>query len=195
MAEINSEKSKAGIPKFNEEEKLQICRWIAEFRSDHDIVSLIKQNFNKSCAITNIINNYRNGNRWKVIINRLQQEWAAGVMNIPLAHKRGRIEHLVNLVERSEADTSITDQSRRRETAWLINQIRLEMDESKTNFTQIFMTSLTSADENELLKRRDELITKLQRYKIRPLLTQAIDVESVNVSGNGKEREEIICQP
>ena len=148
--------------KLTDEEQHQVCVWYAQFYTPTEITRLIKEKFGKTIAINNIWQ-YARTNKWRPLIERLRQEWALGVMDLPLAHKRGRLEKLVTLLERSERNQVIDEYRRIEQCVEILHEIRAEMEAGKTQFTNVYLTTIHNYTDEELLRRRDEVLERIKR--------------------------------
>ena len=148
--------------KLTDEEQHQVCVWYAQFYTPTEITRLIKEKFGKTIAINNIWQ-YARTNKWRPLIERLRQEWALGVMDLPLAHKRGRLEKLVTLLERSERNQAIDEYRRIEQCVEILHEIRAEMEAGKTQFTNVYLTTIHNYTDEELLRRRDEVLERIKR--------------------------------
>src|SRR3990167_336737 len=120
--------------KLSEPQQMQLCQWIATFHSDKAIQQLVKERFGPLISITSV-NSYRHTKRWQPLINRLRQEWAAGVVEIPIAHKRYRLGELLRMFEQCLSDKRLTLEDKRKEGITILREARYEMDEAKSAFT------------------------------------------------------------
>lgn len=150
--------------KLTDEEQWQLCHWVGQFRTPKEIAALVKERFGKELT-RGSVHQYINGKRWQPLIDRCRQEWATGIMQVPIAHKRTRLEYLERLLLEALADTRLQPWRQRREALGILSAARLEMEEAKTNFTNVFMTQITNYSDEELLRRRDALITQLQHFR------------------------------
>lgn len=152
---------RANAPKLTDEERLQICQWLATFVPVLAIQKRIKEQFGKTVARENIYK-YASTERWKPLIERCRKEWAAGVLEIPLAHKRARLEELTKLYDRAMGQ-DISEYVKINQALGILRELRIEMDERSTQITNLYLTSIQSSSDQELLQRRDDLLDKLKR--------------------------------
>ena len=148
--------------KLTDEERLQVCQWLAAFTPAEVIQERVRQEFKKEIKRTNIYN-YLHTRKWQPLIERCRAEWAAGMVEIPLSHKRSRVEELGRLYARAQANPTSSEWTKVQQSLAILREIRTEMDEAKTNFTNITLTQITHAPDTELLKRRDELLVTLKQ--------------------------------
>lgn len=150
--------------KLTDDEQYQVCRWYGEFKSPTQIKGLIKDHFAKDLTLKNVWA-YANGNlmkKWKPLIERLRQEWALGVMDIPLAHKRARLEKLVILLNRSERLTDVTEFQKIKQCVEIISEMREEMEAGKAEFTNVYMTTIHNYSDEEIVRQRDAVLSRLK---------------------------------
>ena len=151
-------------PKLTEEERVQVCEWVAQFKPFPLIQEFIKQRFGKELTLQSIYG-YAAAPKWKSLIYRCRQEWAAGVMELPLAHKRARIDELSKLYERAQQNQGVSEFARIMQSLSILREIRCEMEEAKTQFTNVFMTQINQMTDEELIQRREELRAKIKQWR------------------------------
>lgn len=169
------------LAKLTDNEQYQICQWFAEFKTSSQIRSLARSQFDKDISLKSIWQ-YAHGNtmkRWKPMIERLRQEWALGVMDIPLAHKRARLEKLVLLLNRAErlnvdaptgreverlgAKLPLNERDKIRLQVEILREMREEMEAGKAQFTNVYMTTINHLSDEEVLKQRDIVLSRLKQ--------------------------------
>src|SRR5262245_6980786 len=89
--------------RFTEDQQHQICQWYAEFMTPEQIRRRVKEEWGIVVGPRTIWEYAHATKKWQPMIERLRQQWVLGVMDIPLAHKRARLEKLVTLLRRAEA--------------------------------------------------------------------------------------------
>ena len=149
-------------PKLTEPQQLQLVQWIATFRSDKEIQQLVKERYDILLHIGSI-NAYRSSKRWQPLIHRVRQEWAAGVADLPIAHKRYRLNELLRMFEQCVADKRLNLEQKRKEGITILREARYEMDEAKSAFTNVFFTQIQNFSDEELSKRGRELVERLKQ--------------------------------
>ena len=142
------------------EEQHQICEWFAQFYDATHIVKLVKERFDKTIAHKNIWA-YSQAPKWKPLIERLRQQWAISIMDVPMAHKRTRLEKLVSLLERTERMEQ-SEPLKIKQAVELLREMREEMEVGKTQFTNVYMTTIHNYTDEELVRRRDEVLGRLK---------------------------------
>lgn len=147
--------------KLTDEEQHYICQLYATFYTPMQILRAVKTKFGKDVKLPNIML-YAQRAKWKPLIERLRQEWALGVMEIPVAHKRGRLEQLVKLLERAEKNDKVTEFRKIRQCVEILREIREEMDSGKAQFTNVYLTTIHQYSDEELLRRRAEVVERLK---------------------------------
>ena len=177
---------------LTDDEQYQVCRWYGEFKSPTQIRGLIKSEFGKEISLKNVWQ-YANGKqmkKWKPLIERLRQEWALGVMDIPLAHKRARLEKLVTLLVRAERNPDVTDFQKVKQCVEVLREMREEMEAGKAEFTNVYMTTIHTYSDEEIIRQRDVILSRLKLLgrgdgvrRIRQETDGAIEVEATVESG------------
>ena len=152
-------------PKLTEQEKVRVSEWFAEFKTPTQIRQLIKEQFGKDLTVQSI-RGYVLSEKWQPRIQRLRQEYAAGVMEVPIAHKRRRLEMLLELFEETRSSPRLSPQQRIVECRHILSQAWREMEEGKGfQITNVYATQINEMSEKELLRRRDELIAKVTQWR------------------------------
>ena len=151
--------------KLTDEEQYQICQWYAEFKTPTQIQARIKSEFGKDLTLKNVWAYANQTKKWKPMIERLRQEWALGVMDIPLAHKRGRLEELVKLYTRAERNPVVDDYLKVKQCYELIREMRNEMEAGKAEFTNVYLTTIHNYSDEEIVKQRDVVLDRLDKLR------------------------------
>mgnify|MGYP001607190909 FL=1 len=150
--------------KLTEDEQQQVCRWFAEFKTATQARTLLRQQCGKDVSLKNVWA-YTESKKWRPMIERLRQQWVLGVMDVPLAHKRTRLEKLVTLLERAERNKDVSEYRKIRQCTEILHEMRDEMEVGKTQFTNVYLTTIHQYSDEELLRRRDEVLNRLQELR------------------------------
>ena len=151
--------------KLNPEQQHQVCEWFAQFYNATQIQRMVQDKFNKTVAHCNIWN-YSQSPKWRPLIERLRQQWALSIMDVPLAHKRSRLEKLVLLLERAERNADVSEYRKVAQCMDLLHEMRDEMEAGKTQFTNVYMTTIHNYSDEEIVKRREEVLERLKKLKV-----------------------------
>ena len=151
--------------KLTDEEQYQVCQWYAEFKTPTQIKKLIHDTWGKDLTIKNVWAYANQSKKWKPMIERLRQEWALGVMDIPLAHKRGRLEELVRLYTRAERNPVVDDYAKVKQCYELLREMRNEMEAGKAEFTNVYLTTIHNYSDEEIVKQRDVVLDRLDKLR------------------------------
>lgn len=154
-------------PKLTEEAKHRVCELFAQFNTPSQVQRVILQEYGVTISRPSLCV-YPRQKKWRPLVDRLRQEWATGIMDLPLAHKRGRMEELTRLYKRIERVEGLTEFTRITQTLAVLRAMREEMDEAKTHFTTIFATQIHQYSDEELLTRRQELLQRLEDLRGSP---------------------------
>lgn len=152
-----------GLPQLTEAEQYQVCQWYGAFKTPTQIRRLIKEQFGKELHPKSVWEYLHTRNRWKPLIERLRQEWALGVMDIPLAHKRARLEKLVSLLKKAEGNDEVPEYRRIYQAVNILREIREEMGVGKGEFTNVFMTTINNYSDEEIYQQREAVLTRLRQ--------------------------------
>ena len=157
-------------PKLTEQQRYELIRQLAEFKSVPEVQQFAKAEWGIEIT-AQTIRGYLHEKKWRPLLDRCRQEWAAGIVEIPLAHKRVRLEKLQKLFDDAEEDYA---EAKNEQTFLrlidlqlkILDQARREMEETKTNFTNIVMTQYEQYTDEELIRRMDELLAKIKQWKL-----------------------------
>ena len=159
-------------PKVTPLQQQQICAWLAEFKTPKEIAALLKHDYQIEMTPQNI-SRYQHTDKWRPVVERLRQEWAAGVMQQPIAHVRHRLEKLQNLIERAEAQPGKDSPHKRQEVASYLRQAMAELQESKINQTNITSVIYMGLPDQDLVARGKTLMAQIQRFGGKDAIIQA----------------------
>jgi hypothetical protein len=92
------------LPKLTTEQQLKVCEMLAHFKTQSEVRKEIKRlgvDINEAA-----VNYYRHSKKWSALISRFRDDYLSGIMEVPIAHKRIRLERLDSIyksaVDRSE---------------------------------------------------------------------------------------------
>lgn len=177
--------------KLTEEQQYQVCQWYAEFKTPRQIKNLVKERFGIELTDKTVWQ-YSRGNqmkKWKPMIERLRQEWALGVMDIPLAHKRGRMEELTKLYEQAIRNKDVTEYTRVNQCLAVLREMRDEMEAGKSEFTNVYLTTIHQYPDEEVLKLREAVLARIKalggKNGIRRHGEEAVEAELTGGDGEG----------
>ena len=151
-------------PKLTEEAKHRVCELYAQFSTPTQVQKILKEEYQVDVSTASLCI-YPRQKKWKPLIDRLRQEWAAGLMDLPLAHKRGRMEELIALFKRVQRAETLSEFSKITQSLAILRDMRAEMDEAKSHFTTIFATQIHNYSDEELITRRRELLSRLDELR------------------------------
>ena len=148
-------------PKLTEAQRIEVCRRYATFQSYTSIMHWLREEEHVDISRGRICQIVKE-KTWMPLVQRLRKEWAAGVMDIAIAHKRKRLEELERLYDKVER-LEVTELTKVRQQLAVLDQVHTEMDERRTDFTNIYFTQIANYTDEELFKRKEELLSKLNR--------------------------------
>lgn len=164
-------------PILSEPMKNRVCELLGQFEDPADIVQTIWKEYGVRIT-TAALQNYIKAKKWQPLINRFRAHWVAGVMDMPLAHKRGRMRELEYLYHRALACADAPESMRIKQALSVLVAMREEMAESKTGMTNVFLTNITNYSDDELLRRRDEVLAKMKTLKM-PTVARSEVVDAI----------------
>src|SRR3990167_7929115 len=84
---------KTSMDVLNEEDKIEICKLSAAFKTQNEIVTYLENERGKHVSQQSI-SLLINSPKWSPVIDRMQIQYSQGIMKVPIAHKRNRLERL-----------------------------------------------------------------------------------------------------
>lgn len=173
--------------KLTTEQRLRVCEWIAQFKNEGDIQSLVKEYFDIKMSRQNI-HQYLKSSKWKSIIDKFRHEYVTQTMDIPIMHKKVRLERLEELYQKTMVDPNIMGLDRRTQALAVLQAAMREVDERASNFTTIYANQIINLDDEALLKRKQQLLDKVKTIDITP---KTADAKKVIDYGIDKEASSV----
>ena len=81
--------------KMSAEQQVKVCEMLARFYSQSEVKKRVKEwgiEINEQA-----VDYYRHSNKWKQIIEKMRGEYLSEILEVPIAHKRVRLERLDSL--------------------------------------------------------------------------------------------------
>jgi len=185
MPKIPKQKEK----KITSKQKIFICRNIAAFKSDSQIVKLLKEEYNQETSIKNISKSYRYNKKWQAFIKTEREKYLKNLEDVPLIHLKNQVIALSDIYTKAIA----VDSDGNRDLGAAIKAI----DEIATLIgTKIERKSIEgellvknqeydTASIEDLERRRDEA---LERFKMLERQRKKAMNEIKVVGGNSKDK-------
>ena len=155
---------------LNDEQKHFCCRLIAEFESPPEVAKRLEEVYRVRISVGTVYQ-YSSSKKWQPIINHYRTQYSKMLTHIPLFHKRQRLERLERQyqdLEKLTGSTKKTAKEIRFEERVILRQALDECsvwekkDGNTTNYVSIQYNNMEDSD---LLKRRDELVKRISKYK------------------------------
>ena len=180
-------------PKLDEAQQLRVCSWIAQYKTPKEVQTLVKSEFGVEMAYHNVYS-YSDSTRWKPVIEKLRSEWAAGIMAVPIANMRFRLEKLQDLMKRAEESAGRDSWAKRKEIAVYVKQASEELKETKVNQTNITSVIYMGMSEEQLKEKAKELMAQIAKYggvrnaisKAREVVREAVGGEIIEAESGGE---------
>lgn len=180
-----AEKRKAEFPtdtasriSLTSDEKLEMCRMIAAFVRPVEIVEHFRTVIGKEISAPSV-NNYKNSDKWKPLIDKYRDEYTKGVMDVPISHKRKRLEELQDIYDKQK------DKGKLKEAQSVLSDARSEMEERRGDvsfhLTQINHTEFHDMSDEQLLDEKAKALEQLS--KIKKLKEDVRNGKIIQVSG------------
>ena len=152
---------------LGEPEYHQICRWLGEFIHPGRIPELVQQTFGKTID-QSYPYQFQTRHKWALVIDRYRQEYLTKVAEVPLFHKKYRLQKLQTLVDsldRQHTDASLPAKQYETRLLSVLREARQEMEEKSDNH-QWFFTNITTSTDAELVARREQLLKRIQAFSL-----------------------------
>lgn len=103
--------SSRGRNRFNDEQRLQIVQELAEFGELTRTANSLREKYGLIVSVTSLLH-YRETEPWKTIIHRFKTKYLEGVIHVPIANKRWRVERLQDIFEEVRGKMFLTKDER-----------------------------------------------------------------------------------
>jgi len=164
--------------KFNEEQRILVCKMYAEGMGGTEISRFIKSEWGidyKPTSVKELAEREKN----KPIVKKFRDEWMARVRDVPIANKRVRVEDLeyvrlrvMDLIRSNECENK-TQKEEFRNLVKTLNEIivnaREEME--KKPFLMVGLGDFGDKTDDELIAERDEILRQAERLTQRKPIT------------------------
>lgn len=162
-------------PHLNEDQKLDLISKLAMYWKAPRIVTYFKEVY--GLHITDwAITRYKQGKEWQLVMDRMRSQYIAGILEVPIANKRWRIEEYAELYD------ALKELGEHSQAAKILSMVQDEMEEKKGSVQNIFMTQVNVTDE-ELLEEKSKTIQQLEIVRKKKQLGQPkgdLNVESTS---------------
>jgi len=156
-------------PKLSEEEKVEVCRWIGTFHSPSWICAKIHQEFGKSLRYQSVLE-YFSSSKWAPLVGRFRQEYISQIMEVPIYHKKVRLERLQALLDKVEEELEgvqrvVGRRRKRKEILVILRSAREEVEKYRSPQGREAGISIQyqSMSDEELSARKKEILERLKR--------------------------------
>ncbi len=169
---VSSESAPASKPVshfLTDEQRVVVCKMLAEFKPPTEIVRTLQAEFGVSIT-PGAVYHYERHPEWGAMVQKYREEYGRYLINIPIYHKRKRLERLEEQYQEAEieeAPTPPAKRSKRHELRSILHEAREEcrpMEEvNVTNQTNMISVQFNGMDDQALLKRREEIMSRINR--------------------------------
>lgn len=149
-------------PKLTEPEKITILTALAEFLPVSKILMLVKEKHGKEIS-RQAVSHYKTNESLRPLIEQYRQQYAQYLAEVPIFHKRWRLDRLQEQFQDVEQET-YEDHLKRQEMREILSQVRNELEGKNVteNNTNILSIQYTSLSYEQLVAKRDELLTRIK---------------------------------
>jgi len=156
---------------LSQEEKAQIAFMLGRYSTIKEIQTYYKTKDNGKEINYESVKSIRDSDRWKPIIEKERSEWLAKIQDVPISNKRVRMEGWQTMMETAykDKDMKILKQS--------LEGARNEMEgihigvPGGNNYSLTYIAQMSG---NELLQKRDELMSKIKR------ITKSVELQDIH---------------
>lgn len=153
---------KANEPILNEDQKLDLVSKLALYWKIPKIISYFRSIHNLELSEM-VIYQYKKRKEWALVIDRMRTEYVAGIMEVPIANKRWRMEQYEDIYH------LLREAGKDAKAAEILNLARQEMEEKKGNIQNLYMTQINVTDE-ELMQEKLKSLNELESIRKRKQL-------------------------
>ena len=150
-------KGKKRLPVLTEEDKIEVCKLAASYKSTYEIRDILETERGKSVSQPNI-HHIIHTLKWKPVIERMRLQYTQGIMEVPISNKRKRMERLDHCYEKAFEDGNI------RSAIAAIDSAREEMEPRHDNFN-LQLNQFNLISDEELIEIKNRLEEKQKRIK------------------------------
>lgn len=172
--EKKSLQATSGKLKERPEVKEFIMSELGAFTKVSEIMRLVKEKF--GISISNVqIYNYKAAPKWQPIINKYRQKYMANMDDVPMSHKKVRLQRVEQLYEKSLKTDSVRD------SLSTIEHSRKELEgDGNISFT---LNQYNIMTDEEIEAKREWLLNKIKKTQHKEIL----DVEQIQPVQTSKD--------
>ena len=143
--------------KMTEEERFTICEKLGQFWPIDEIVRWGRREFKKNLHRSHVLR-YKKSSKWQPLIQNYRRLYTEAIADIPLAHRRVRLERLERqyqaiVISAGSEMQALKNALARREMRVIISQAADEVSEKTVNLTQVYATQINQLSDQELSDR------------------------------------------
>jgi hypothetical protein len=163
LEDVNKGRGKTGIGKLDEryDVKDYILRGIAKYVTPSDIVEQVQDIFRISIT-PSLVTAYKSTKKWQPIISKYRQEYLATLEDVPMSHKKVRLERVEKLYEKAKTKGNV------RELLTTIEHSRKEMEGDGIHSLTLNQYNIMS--DEELEAKREWLLDKIKKAKSKEII-------------------------
>lgn len=150
-------KGEAPEHKLTPEHRVNICKMIAQFMPVRDIKTQLHEEGISISPSTIIF--YQKSSKWAPAIEKMRNEYLSNIMEVPIAHKRVRLERLEMLYKQAQT------QRKPEVSRSMLAAARDEIEGKNVNITAI-MNKYEGLSDDELEDRRQEILGKIKDERV-----------------------------
>ena len=152
-----------GLKKLTEEQRLEVVKRIAWFWGMKRILDFIKEDYGIMVTPV-VIYQYKQEEKWKPVIEKFRNEYIHTLSDVPLFHKKKRLEELQEMFE------SFKEQGDLYKAMLVLREFR---DECEAKKSDLYLTSVTYNEYRNMSNEElDEEYLRLLEQKKRLQITE-----------------------
>jgi len=176
------------VTSLTEELKIKVCKMLACFTPIIRIQTYFLKEYNIHLAYQTI-KHIDTAKKWEPIISRLRHEWIDNIQAVPVANRRYRLEAYDEIYNEAMEHKKYSTAMR------ALAQASEEMDERKLGGTSYTLNYISTMTDDELAKRKEEIINRIKRIpklKNEPLNVEVENaIDEIGTRSNGFDEEGI----
>jgi len=161
-SELTPEEKRMARSRLTSEEQLMLCKMFAQYETNDAVYKFCKNEIGKTLNMS-AIRHYKESDKWRPIVNRFREEYTKGVMEVPIANKRKRLEELQDMFEKHKEDGKL------RLAQAVLKDAKEELDGSKKfGDTNVYMTQVNNykdMSDEDIERERLRQLENLQKIR------------------------------
>lgn len=148
---------------LNDEQLTEVAKFIAQFKTYKQAQRFVKEKFSLVFDYRGIEKLFTQEGRWKTALAQLKQEYVNSTMEVPISHKRVRLERYEWLYEQAVASGKFPAAKA------CLDSAREETEAGKIpSIGSLVFAQINNMSDEELHSEKDRLLEKLEKLGHKP---------------------------